>query len=157
MPLLVALFFLPPASTIFSMGPVMASLTLVAYFAVTESVWGTSLGKRLCDLRVVTDTGSRPPFGRALVRATMFVVPPWVLAGLALKVTRLSYAEPSGEMTATAVGFTVVGLLFVTASPDQRSCGSTSVWSHHGQWPNVSLHATRPWAGCRAAEDPAGP
>lgn len=157
-PLLVALLFLPPASTIFSMGPVMASLTLVAYFAVTESVWGTSLGKRLCDLRVVTDTGSRPPFGRALVRATMFVVPPWVLAGLALKVTRLSYAEPSGEMTATAVGFTVVGLLFVTARRISGLAGLHERVSHTRTVANVSVHATRAMGSdAGPPEDLAGP
>ena len=43
-------------------------ILFVLYFAVTESVWGASLGKRVFNLKVVSKTGSRPTFGEAFVR-----------------------------------------------------------------------------------------
>jgi uncharacterized RDD family membrane protein YckC len=43
-------------------------IIFVLYFAVTESVWGASLGKRLFNLKVRSKTGSNPTFGEAFVR-----------------------------------------------------------------------------------------
>ena len=40
----------------------------VLYFAVAESVWGASLGKRIFNLKVTSKTGSNPTFGEAFVR-----------------------------------------------------------------------------------------
>ena len=40
----------------------------VLYFAVSESVWGASLGKRFFHLQVKSKTGSNPTFGEAFVR-----------------------------------------------------------------------------------------
>ena len=57
---------------------------MVAYFAITEGVWGASLGKALCGFRVVTESGARPRFARALLRALVFVLPAWLASGLVL-------------------------------------------------------------------------
>ena len=43
-------------------------IIFVFYFAVTESVWGASLGKRFFNLRVKSKTGTNPTFGEAFVR-----------------------------------------------------------------------------------------
>ena len=43
-------------------------IIFVLYFAVTESVWGASLGKRIFNLRVKSKTGANPTFGEAFVR-----------------------------------------------------------------------------------------
>ena len=43
-------------------------IIFVLYFAVTESVWGASLGKKLFNLKVKSKTGSNPTFGEAFVR-----------------------------------------------------------------------------------------
>ena len=58
--------------------PSVDTLVAVAYFAITESVWGASLGKALCGFRVVTESGARPRFARALLRALVFVPAPVV-------------------------------------------------------------------------------
>ena len=43
-------------------------IIFVLYFAVTESVWGASIGKRVFNLKVTSKTGSNPTFGEAFVR-----------------------------------------------------------------------------------------
>jgi len=45
----------------------------IAYFAICEWRWGAALGKALCGLRVSAPGGDRPGFGRALLRAAIFV------------------------------------------------------------------------------------
>ena len=47
---------------------VLWGIVFVLYFAVTESVWGASLGKHLFNLKVKSKTGSNPTFGEAFVR-----------------------------------------------------------------------------------------
>ena len=44
----------------------------VLYFAVPEGLWGASLGKAICGLRVVGPNRGRPGLGRALVRSLVF-------------------------------------------------------------------------------------
>ena len=63
------------SSSAFGARPVVGHLVEVAYFAITEGVWGASLGKALCGFRVVTENGARPRFARALLRALVFVLP----------------------------------------------------------------------------------
>jgi uncharacterized RDD family membrane protein YckC len=60
-----AVVLLPTSAPAFGERPVWESLFGVAYFAITESVWGASLGKALCGVRVVTDNGARPRFAQA--------------------------------------------------------------------------------------------
>ncbi|MDG7007740.1 MAG: RDD family protein [Nitrososphaerota archaeon] len=47
---------------------VLWGIVFVLYFAVTESMWGASLGKRLFNLKVKSKSGSNPTFGEAFVR-----------------------------------------------------------------------------------------
>ena len=78
-------------------GPSWQHLVEVAYFAITESVWGASLGKALCGFRVVTESGAPPRFARALLRALVFVLPRWFASGLVLLIAGLAYSSrPSG-------------------------------------------------------------
>lgn len=44
-------------------------IIFVLYFAVAESTYGASVGKRVFGLRVVSKTGSNPTFGEAFVRS----------------------------------------------------------------------------------------
>jgi uncharacterized RDD family membrane protein YckC len=95
-------------------------LVQVAYFAITESVWGASLGKAVCGLRVVTEDGTRPRFGPALARAVVFVLPGWLASGLILSITRLVFTWwPAGPIAVAAsvniVESLAVALLFVAA------------------------------------------
>ncbi|QIF05454.1 protein kinase [Roseimicrobium sp. ORNL1] len=59
------------------------------YYTITEGIWGTSLGKALCGLRVVRLDGAVPGMPRAFVRALF-----WVLA------LNLGYLIISFTMTA---------------------------------------------------------
>ncbi len=47
---------------------VLWGLGFVLYFAVTESTWGASIGKRLFKLKVVSNSNSNPNFAEAFVR-----------------------------------------------------------------------------------------
>src|SRR4029453_10182578 len=42
------------------------------YFALTEGIWGRTLGKRLVGLRVTTSAGAAIPVRRALARSFLF-------------------------------------------------------------------------------------
>jgi uncharacterized RDD family membrane protein YckC len=44
------------------------------YFWLSEGLWGRTLGKRLCDLRVMQRDGSRIGLGRALIRTVVRLV-----------------------------------------------------------------------------------
>lgn len=62
------------------------------YYWVGEGLWGRTIGKRFCDLRVVATDGSRIGLGRALVRTVLRLVdilPAFYLLGaLVVWVTR---------------------------------------------------------------------
>ena len=103
----------------------------MAYFAITEGVWGASLGKALCGFRVVTESGAPPRFARALLRALVFVLPPWLASGLVLSIAGLVYSmQGSGAITAIVVQIVVRALLFVTA---RRANGFAGIheWVSH--------------------------
>ena len=76
----------------FGAKPVVATLLAVSYFAITEGVWGASLGKALCGFRVVTESGAPPRFARALLRALVFFLPAWLASGLVLSMAGLVYS-----------------------------------------------------------------
>ena len=75
--LLLSLLLVGPA-TLFGLGRLAGSTTtlslLVLYFAISESVWGATIGKRLCGLRVVGAEKQPPGFLRALLRAGVLVI-----------------------------------------------------------------------------------
>ena len=79
-------------SSVFGAKPVVATLLAVSYFAITEGVWGASLGKALCGFRVVTESGAPPRFGRTLLRALVFFLPPWLASGMVLSIAGLVYS-----------------------------------------------------------------
>jgi hypothetical protein len=58
---------------------------IVLYFTFMEGLWGFTLGKALCRLRVVGPDRNPPGLPRALVRALFYVVAPalpfWILTG----------------------------------------------------------------------------
>jgi uncharacterized RDD family membrane protein YckC len=123
------LFASPPPA--FGARPVWENLVEVAYFAITESVWGASLGKALCGFRVVTESGARPRFARALLRALVFVVPRWFAGGLALWITGSAYSQRPGGPWILIVAESIVGaLLFSTA---RRANGFAGIheWVSH--------------------------
>ena len=65
----------PSASDSRSMGlgiQLLVCLALVAYFAITEGLWGRGVGKRLLGLRVLDLQGQAPGVPRALLRALIF-------------------------------------------------------------------------------------
>ena len=88
-----AFLLLARSSPAFGARPVWENLFAVAYFAITESVWGASLGKALCGVRVVTDNGARPRFAQALLRALVFIAPLWLASGLALLIAGPAYSR----------------------------------------------------------------
>jgi uncharacterized RDD family membrane protein YckC len=55
------------------------------YYAVFEGIWGASVGKALCGLRVVRPDKNPPGFPRALLRALLYValpaLPSWIASG----------------------------------------------------------------------------
>jgi uncharacterized RDD family membrane protein YckC len=111
-------------SSAFDIRHVLMHLVEVAYFAITESVWGASPGKALCGARVVTESGARPRFGRALLRALVFVVPAWFVSSLVLWMAGLVYAQSVNVPLVLLVEQVVIGLLFV---PARRANGFAAV------------------------------
>lgn len=79
-------------SSVFGAKPVLATLVAVSYFAIAEGVWGASVGKAVCGFRVVTESGAPPRFARALLRALVFFLPPWLASGLVLSIAGLEYS-----------------------------------------------------------------
>jgi uncharacterized RDD family membrane protein YckC len=57
----------------------------VLYYAIGEGIWGTTLGKAICRLRVVGPDNSPPGLPRGLVRSLFYVVLPvlpfWIISG----------------------------------------------------------------------------
>ena len=47
----------------------------LSYFGILEGLWGASVGKWICRLRVVGPSASRPGIGRAVARALIFEIP----------------------------------------------------------------------------------
>jgi hypothetical protein len=146
-------------SSVFGAKPVVATLLAVSYFAITEGLWGASLGKALCGFRVVTESGAPPRFGRALLRALVFFLPPWLASGLVLSIAGLVYSMQGSSALLTIVVQIVVGsLLLVTA---RRSNGFAGIH----EWATgtrtvlksaIAAHGLVPSAR-RPIEVPAGP
>jgi uncharacterized RDD family membrane protein YckC len=58
----------------------LAWIATIVYYLVVEGATGTSLGKRLFGLRVVSGAGSPPTWAQAAVRAVLFRAPDMVVA-----------------------------------------------------------------------------
>ena len=86
---LAALFFLPavalaPAEATASGAGLLLFILPLAYFPVTETIWGRSLGKLVTGLIVVDKTGARPAFWRVLIRTLLRLVEvnPFLIGGI---------------------------------------------------------------------------
>ena len=87
------------------------------YYALFEGLWGAAAGKALCRLRVVGPNRNPPGFGRAWLRALVYVVPPLVPYWGAFGANPTAYMSAS-QLTQMLLGFSIYGvmaLLFVTA------------------------------------------
>ena len=89
----------------------------IFYYAIFEGIWGAAAGKALCRLRVVGEDRNPPGFPRAVLRALVYVLLPflpyWALFGANPK----AYLNAS-QLVQTLVGFScyvLIALLFVTA------------------------------------------
>jgi uncharacterized RDD family membrane protein YckC len=99
------------------------------YFAVTEGVWGTGLGKWIMNLRVVRRNGRTPGVGRALLR---IVIPILVIESVRIPLSIA--ALPEGEWSSLNV-FVIIGLSvfcpWVVALlwiPARRGNGFATAW-----------------------------
>ena len=65
-------------------GVIAAVLPVIAYFPLTEGLWGRSLGKLITGTMVVNAEGDRPGFGRAMVRTLtrLVEVNPFLFGGV---------------------------------------------------------------------------
>lgn len=94
----------------FAPGPVASSLAVlglvagVAYFPVTEGLWGRSLGKQLTGTIVVNQNGDPPGVPRAIVRTLFRLVEvnPFLLGGLpaGVFVFNTKHCQRLGDMVA---------------------------------------------------------
>ncbi|MEZ6137388.1 MAG: protein kinase [Pirellulaceae bacterium] len=57
-------------------GAIFFTTVYILYFAVCESVWGQTVGKKLLGLKTVQLDGGRPRFKQTLLRAVMYVLIP---------------------------------------------------------------------------------
>jgi len=90
---------------------------MILYFALLEGNWGVSLGKLICRLRVVRPDKNPPGFGRALLRAMIYVglpvLPYWLIYGGNFKVYLSSSMGAQYAMSASY--YALLALLFCTA------------------------------------------
>jgi uncharacterized RDD family membrane protein YckC len=93
---------------------------VVVYFGMVEGIWGRSVGKRLCGLRVRRTDGQQPGLARAFARAAMYEFPVAVQAVPALilgfeQVYEWQLRSSLQSLVFPASMFGLLALLFVTA------------------------------------------
>jgi eukaryotic-like serine/threonine-protein kinase len=98
---------------------VIGSFLLVfLYYSLLEGLWGASLGKALCRLRVVGPSRNPPGIPKALARAIIFetlpALPYWVWMG-SDPTQMLGNSSSLGQSALGCVYYLVIGLLFCTA------------------------------------------
>ncbi len=90
----------------------------VLYFAVPEGLWGASVGKAICGVRVVNAKRNAPGLPRALARATVYVLIPQTV-GLTYAVLIGAGVAPKPSMWLLQViaysWFALLALMFSTA------------------------------------------
>jgi hypothetical protein len=96
--------------------------TISAYYAISEGVWGASLGKQLVGLRVVITPGGQPPgVTRVATRALIF-------ATTAL-MAMLELSTPQLRVFDDLLSFGLVALLFSTARRRNGFAAVHDLWS----------------------------
>ena len=76
------------------------------YYAVFEGLWGAAAGKALCRLRVVGPDRNPPGFARALLRALVYVLPPFVPYWVAFGANPKAYMSAS-QLTQMLLGLSI--------------------------------------------------
>ncbi|HEX5218663.1 MAG TPA: protein kinase [Verrucomicrobiae bacterium] len=92
-------------------------LLAASYYTVMEAIWGFTVGKALCRLRVVGPDNGTPGWGRAIVRAGMYVLLPPLPYWLAFQGDYravLSMPQPLQFLLSATFGLVLLGL-FCTA------------------------------------------
>ena len=139
-------------SSMFDAKSVLLTFCAMSYFAIAEGVWGASLGKALCGLRVVTESGAPPRFARALLRALMAFLPPWLASGAALSLAGLVYSmQGRSAIMATAVQIGVHVLLMATA---RRANGFAGIHEWASRTRTVLRAAVGTYATVQSAPSP---
>jgi uncharacterized RDD family membrane protein YckC len=96
------------------------TLVLTLYFALLESLWGASLGKRLAGLRVIRLDGQRPELLRALARAAVYQtsslvsIVPTAIVGSA-KMNEWATQHPGVGLLIAVSFYAAIAALFSTA------------------------------------------
>jgi len=88
----------------------------VFYFALLEGLWGISLGKAICRLRVVGPGRGAPGVPRALLRAVVFEVVPILPLCIYLGFDPAKVATLALEPGGMALQFGLVALLFIISA-----------------------------------------
>jgi hypothetical protein len=107
----------------------------IAYFGISEGVWGASIGKRLMRLRVVPASGGQHPPGvtRAASRALVLNAPSVLLAvaGLLFQEPMLRWLSGSAwlGLVATLTVWMLTALMFATARQRNGFAGVHDLWS----------------------------
>jgi hypothetical protein len=94
---------------------VFSVILTVLYFGIPEGLWGASLGKAICNLRVLDPSRSVPGLGRAFLRAGIFAVA-FDLAGNDVFYGSHRQLEPFGILVFALV-------LFVTTRKENEWAG----------------------------------
>lgn len=128
---LAALFFLPglalmPNESMASSG--VGFLLLIpplAYFPVTETLWGRSLGKLVTGLIVVDATGAKPALWRVLVRTVLRLVEvnPFLIGGIPAGICLLAtnHKQRIGDLAAGTYVIPYKDLERIRSAPAQQT------------------------------------
>jgi len=88
------------------------------YWALSEGLWGASLGKAVCRLRVVGPDRNVPGVPRALLRAAIFmllpVLPTWIYMAFDPRNVSTLASSPMASMALSFSQFALMALLFAT-------------------------------------------
>jgi len=88
------------------------------YYGITEGVWGASLGKALCRLRVIGKNRTAPGMPRAVLRAAIFIVTPVLPYWILFEMDPRRAFHSGGDLLHIGISlsyYALVALLFSTA------------------------------------------
>jgi uncharacterized RDD family membrane protein YckC len=89
----------------------------ICYYVVSEAVWGATIGKSLCGLRVIGQNRGRPSVVSALIRAAIYYsvpcLPTWLMLGFRPPVTGSNSLDLGMIALALAI-YPMLGSLFLT-------------------------------------------
>ena len=102
----------------------IAALNII-YSGILEGVWGTSVGKIMCGIRVVAEDRSVPGPARALLRSSIYSVIWWISnISVFLLLPAGFFYTPNALVAAIPYGIGAFWLLnFLTVHPDNRRAG----------------------------------